>query len=51
LLKDLDDPTDAARETSWLTEVQRRSRTLGEGMIQAAPAHEVFKRLRADLSK
>jgi hypothetical protein len=39
------------KEKSWLTEVQRRSRELGEGMIKAVPAHEVFDRLRADLRK
>jgi putative addiction module component (TIGR02574 family) len=51
LLEELDGPPDAEVERAWLAEVQRRSRELDEGTVRAAPADEVFARLRAYLRK
>jgi putative addiction module component (TIGR02574 family) len=51
LVEELDGPPDPDIEQAWLAEVQRRSRELDEGTTQAAPADEVFARLRADLKK
>ena len=51
LLEELDGLPDGDVEQAWLAEVQRRSRELDEGIVQAIPADDVFARLRADLKK
>jgi hypothetical protein len=38
-------------ERAWLEEVQRRSRELDDGTVEAIPADQVFARVRAALAK
>jgi putative addiction module component (TIGR02574 family) len=51
LLEELDGPPDSDVEQAWHDEVQRRSRELDEGTVEAIPSGEVFARLRADLKR
>jgi hypothetical protein len=51
LLEDLDGPPDAGVDAAWLEEVQRRSRQLDAGEVEAIPAAEVFAHVRAQLRR
>jgi putative addiction module component (TIGR02574 family) len=51
LLEELDGSPDSDAEQAWHDEVQRRSRELDEGTVEAIPSDEVFTRLRADLKR
>jgi putative addiction module component (TIGR02574 family) len=51
LLEELDGPADPGVERAWLEEVQRRSRELDDGTVEAIPADQVFARVRAALAK
>jgi putative addiction module component (TIGR02574 family) len=51
LLEELDGPPDAGAEQAWLDEIQRRSRELDEGVVEAIPAEKVFADLRAKLAR
>jgi len=51
LLQELDGPPDSAVEEAWLDEVERRSRELDAGTVEAIPADEVFAKARAELKK
>jgi hypothetical protein len=49
LLEELDGPPDPDAEVARLEEIQRRSRELDEGSVNAIPAKEVFEKLRGRL--
>ncbi len=51
LWEELDGPADADVESAWLQEVRRRDLELDQGLVDAAPADEVFRRLRALLKR
>jgi putative addiction module component (TIGR02574 family) len=51
LWEELDGPSDPEVDAAWLEEVQRRSRELDEGLVQAIPAEDVFAELEASLKK
>jgi putative addiction module component (TIGR02574 family) len=45
LLEELDGPTDPGVDAAWAAEVQRRSREIDDGVVQALPADEVFGKI------
>ena len=51
LLEELDGPPDPNVERVWLEEVQRRSRELDAGAVDAIPAGEVFDKARDQLKR
>jgi putative addiction module component (TIGR02574 family) len=51
LLEELDGPPDPDVEQAWRDEVQRRSRELDDGSVDAIPAEDVFTKARADLER
>ena len=51
LWEHLDGPADPDVDASWLEEARRRDRELDDGVVQAIPADEVFKRIEASLKK
>jgi hypothetical protein len=51
LLEELDGPPDSSVELAWLDEIQRGSRDLDAGFVEAIPAAEVFADLRTKFSR
>ena len=50
LLEELDGPPDPDADRAWLEEIQRRSKELDDGIVEAIPADRVFAELRARFS-
>ncbi len=46
-----DGPPDSSVELAWLDEIQRGSRDLDAGFVEAIPAAEVFADLRTKFSR
>ncbi len=51
LLEELDGPPDSSVELAWLDEIQRGSRDLDAGFVEALRAAEVFADLRTNFSR
>jgi putative addiction module component (TIGR02574 family) len=51
LIEELDGPPDPGAEQAWLDEIQRRSRELDAGLVEAIPADQVFADARAKLAQ
>lgn len=51
LLEELDGPADPDADRAWLDEVRRRSVEFDAGLVETAPAKEVFERIRARLKQ
>lgn len=51
LLEELDGPPDSDVESAWLEEAERRAGELDSGLVQCAPADDVFRQLDSLLKK